>query len=146
METVKIGYSKWFTVSWFVWLQSVKLPQQDSHAPWKSPGKRKIMEMSCKNPGNSLKIHAKLELSSFLEDLWKHTFTTNYCPGKSEFRPWKVLEKSLKSPWKWIYKSVGTLQRKMSKLKKATYIQTSSWRFTWQLEYGCRPLHVSLTK
>ena len=37
---------------------------------WKSPGRKKIMKMSWKSPGNPLKIDTKLELISFLEDLY----------------------------------------------------------------------------
>ena len=37
---------------------------------WKSSGKKKIMKMSQKNPGNFLKIHMKLGISIFLKDLY----------------------------------------------------------------------------
>ena len=67
------------------------------------------MIMSWKNPRNSLKIHMKLELSIFLEDLYpqKHFFY-------QKLLSWKILILALKSPGKvlekWIQKSVGTLK------------------------------------
>ena len=97
---------------------SIKL--QGSHALWKTWKMRKLIskpgkalennEMSWKNPGHSLKIHTKLELSIFLEDLedlYHMLFS------------WKILILTLKSPGKMDVKKCGNpeLFRCLSVLK-----------------------------
>ena len=78
-------------------IKFIEIILQCSHAPWKTwkmtkyiSRPRKVLtkekaRMSWKNPGNSLRIHAELKLSIFLDDLYppKAFSPTNYCPGKS---------------------------------------------------------------